>query len=84
MKSRLQSRLSALVGAGHPTPYLTSLASKEIEAVWDNLSADEVSELSGWLDDRQREATGGAQIEWTYIRATFTSALQLRGLPGRT
>jgi hypothetical protein len=81
VKSRLQSTLSALVGAGHPPPYLTTLANKEIEAVWDNLSAEEISELSGWLDDRHREAADDAQIEWTYIRATFTSALQLRGLP---
>lgn len=79
MKSDIKHILCALIGADYTTPRLTQLTRQRIEAVWNDLSPKQISELDTWLLDQQLAAQGRAQIEWTYIRATFTSILQAGG-----
>lgn len=83
MKGNIKRILSAFIDADYPTARLTQLAEQQIEAVWNDLSARDISELSAWLAERQMAAQGRAQIEWTYIRAVFTS-IQQEGGPLRT
>jgi hypothetical protein len=76
VKGKIKHVLAALIDADHATPSLTRLARQQIEAVWNDLSATEISELDAWLLNRQITAKGRAQIEWTYVRAVFTTILQ--------
>lgn len=76
MKPDIRQILASLIGADYTTHHLAQLARRHIKAVWNDLSPSEISELGDWLLDRQMAAQGRAQIEWTYIRATFTSIQQ--------
>jgi hypothetical protein len=79
MKTDIKNVLSALVGAEYAAPRLSRLARQHMEAIWDDLSAREISELDAWLKDQQVAAEGRAHIEWIYICAAFTSMQQARG-----
>jgi hypothetical protein len=79
VKPNIKNVLSALVGAEYSAPRLSRLARQQMEAIWDDLSAREISKLDAWLNDQVMAAQGRPQIEWTYIRAAFTSMQQARG-----
>jgi hypothetical protein len=75
----LRELLSTFVDAGFSVQRLTQLAHMKIGAVWNDLSSAELLELDNWLKAQQMTTMGRAQIEWTYIRATFASIQQEHG-----
>jgi hypothetical protein len=75
---RIKERLSALVGVGYMTHRLSDLALAEIDARWDDLSADDVPQLDAWLRGRQSVTTNELRVEWTYILDAYASVLQVR------
>ena len=79
MKADLKNLLSDLVNADYPTLRLASLARREIETSWGDLSTAEIVELNAWLEDRQIATQGRDHVNWTYVRAALTSVRQTHG-----
>jgi hypothetical protein len=75
---RIKERLSVLVGTGYMAYRLSSLALSEVDISWDDLSADDISQLAAWLRERQSATDGERRVEWTYILAAFASVRQVR------
>jgi len=50
---------------------LTSLARGHFQDDWDELTFEQIDELSKWLDRRIRANRGGVRIRWTMIRDVF-------------
>src|SRR5215469_16661866 len=74
----IKERLSALVGAGYMAHRLTNLALSEVDVSWDDLTADDISQLAAWLQERQSGTNSEVWVEWTYILAAFASVRQAR------
>jgi hypothetical protein len=48
-----------------------SLTKAHLRTDWNELTFEQIDELSKWLDGRIRANRGGARIRWTIIRDVF-------------
>jgi hypothetical protein len=85
---RIKERLSVLVGTGYMAHRLSNLALAEIDGSWDDLSADDIPRLAGWLKERQSATNSELRVEWACIsppsRRSDSYETHLAGLPGPT
>jgi hypothetical protein len=59
---RIKERLSVLVGAGYMAHWLSNLALSEVDISWDDLSADDISQLAAWCGSGNRRAIASFRL----------------------
>jgi hypothetical protein len=69
--NHLKERLTFLASGCQTVQRLMSLAKGHLRTDWNELTFEQVDELSKWLDGRIRANRGGARIRWTIIRDVF-------------
>ena len=71
MLNHLKDRLTFLASGCHTVQRLMSLTNDHLRTDWNNLTFDQIDELSKWLDGRIRANGAGASISWMIIRDVF-------------
>jgi hypothetical protein len=76
---QLKDQLSPLVGSESVVRRLVELADARLDAMWDELTSEEVSELDSWLGNFAQAVRREEQIKWGLVRDVFATIRETRG-----